>query len=177
MRTTLEIFSKDWEDFVVRGEISADEVRGAEELVYGKKPVVQGGSSSSSSSAASSSPPAVSTNKASKKELKKSSLESLLAPDDLPMVPVDEKQSKKVLSDFALRHLGITPTEEQKHNPLKRFWELRRAQVEPVSDWRNRVLLWDWVKACLRGSGSQPGQWFSWNLGFLVCVIERRKSR
>ena len=117
IRTTLEIFSKDWDEFVASGEISKQEAAGVEELVYGKKAV------------------------AAANQPKKSSLEAL------SLGQPEAKQQVKVLSDFALRHLGITPAEEKKHNPLKRFWELRRGQVEPLSDWRSRVVLWDWIKA------------------------------
>ena len=167
IKTTIEIFSADWDDFVLHGEISAEEVALAQKAVSAQTQTVvdksaQSSSSTSSSSlATSTSTTSTSGTQSTKKDLKKGNLASLLAslPDsDDEKVPAPTKQ--KCLSEFAMRRLGITPAEEKKHNPLKRFWELRQGRVESVADWRGRVLLWEWFKACLRGSGPQPGKWF-----------------
>jgi hypothetical protein len=169
IRTTLEIFSEDWNEFVQNGEISQADVAEANEAVYGRRvaqSMADGTSNSSTSSSSSASSTSVASGtktkkmKESKKATSEPSLLDALAADGDDLVSVPPEPKKKGLSDFAMRKLGITPTEEAKRNPLKRFWELRKGQVESIMDWKSRVMLWDWVKGCLRGSGPHTGQWY-----------------
>lgn len=64
------------------------------------------------------------------------------------------------LSKNALRVLEISERDDAKRSPTKRFWDMYMAKVEEQSFWPRRVMLWDWMKKCLRGSSQYDGQWY-----------------
>ena len=68
----------------------------------------------------------------------------------------------KTLTSETLMVLGLTPQEERKRNPMKRFFEVRTHVFESSTDWKYRVVLWEWMKACLKGTRpNYTGKWFS----------------
>jgi hypothetical protein len=160
----VEVDGEDWNALVDQGIVTAVDVA----KVAPKQPQVRQtphtppascSSSSSSSTAAS-----VKEGDEAEESREKPSLSSNLAdyfPEQDAMVEAKQPAATG-LPDFAMRLLCITPLEERKRNPMKRFFELRTHAVENYTDWRYRVVLWDWMKACLKGSRSDAhGRWFA----------------
>ena len=67
---------------------------------------------------------------------------------------------KHQMSAKARQLCGMTREQADQIVPVKRFYDLQSRRVEPLSDWRGRQLLWDWMEKCLKGNKEgRKGRW------------------